>query len=131
MSSRPLLRPQVVANALSMTTADTYSLYTNINMIPVFGYTVSWTNGASGNFTVEICNDYSPPSPDKQGVLNTQADTGTWVALTISPSVSTSGTAGTAYIDIVGTSAAWVRMHFHNTASTGGTWTAEIAGKVM
>ena len=127
MSSRPLFRPQIVATAVSMS-ADGFSSYTNINMISALGYTVSWTNGASGTFQVEVCNDYVSPTP---GVQDAPANTGTWVPIVLSTPVATTGTAGTAYIDVVGISAAWIRLHFVHTASTGGTFTAVLAGKVQ
>lgn len=113
-----------------MTTTQT-SLPTNINMISEFGYTLSWTNGASGTFTVEVCNDFVASTVDTQGVVPSPQNAGTWVTLTLSTPVVSTGTAGTAYLDIVGISAAWARLKFTNTASTGGTWTATIAGKAF
>jgi hypothetical protein len=127
MASRPLFRPEVVANALSMSTTGS-SLPSNINQISAIGYTVTWGSGASGTFTVEVSNDYVPSPP---GVVPNDPDSGTWVALTLSTPVATTGTAGSAYIDIVGISAAWIRITFTNTASSGGTWTAVVAGKVL
>lgn len=125
MSSRPLLRPQLVANAISMD-ATASSIPSNINMLSAASYTLSWENGAHGDFTVEVSNDYVP---DPSGVIPQEPADGTWVALPLSNAVSTTGTAGTAFIDVVGTSAAWIRLTFTNTSNTGGTWTATLAGK--
>lgn len=127
MSSRPLLRPQVVANALSMTTTH-HSSPTNINMVSAAGYTVVWTNGSLGDFSVEVCNDYIPSLP---GVVPNDPAAGTWVPVELSHSVSSDGSANSAYIDIVGISAAWIRLTFTHTSGSGGTFTATLAGKVQ
>jgi len=128
MSSRPLFRPQSVASALSMTTSTTVGEASNINMISAIGYTITWGSGASGTFTVEVSNDYVPPG---KGVVPFPPNTGTWVPITLSTTVATTGTAGSAYIDVVGISAAWIRPRFTNTSGSGGTWSATVAGKVQ
>jgi hypothetical protein len=125
--SRPLLRPEKVANALSLN-GTTHSSPTNINMISAVGYTLTWTNGASSTFTVEVSNDYVPSPP---GVNPVVPASGTWVAIPLSTAVTSSGTAGSAYIDVVGISAAWIRLTATNSASSGGTWTATVAAKVQ
>ena len=127
MSSRPLFRPEKVANNLSMSTT-THSSASNINMVSAFGYTVVWGSGASGTFAVEVSNDYVPTPP---GVVPSNSSTGTWVPVTLTTPVASTGTAGSAYIDIVGISAAWARLTFTNTGGSGGTYTATIAGKVQ
>ena len=127
MSTRFTLLPQQVATAVSMS-ADGYSTVTNINAISALGYTISWTNGALGTFQVEVCNDYVP-SP--AGVIPNDPANGTWVPVTLTTPVTSTGTANTAYIDIVGISAAWVRLHFVYSSSTGGTFSATLAGKVQ
>lgn len=127
MSSRPLLRPQVVANALSMN-GTISSDPSNINMVSAVGYTITYTDGASGDFTVEVSNDYVPTP---EGVIPNPSNAGTWVALPLSVDISTTGTAGSAYADIVGISAAWIRLTFTNSGDSGGTFTAVVAGKVQ
>jgi hypothetical protein len=108
--------------------ADGFSLDTNINNISAVGYNISWTNGASGTFQVEVCNDHVIP-PGNTVPVSTQS--GTWVPLTLTVPVTSTGTANTAYIDIVGVSAAWIRLHFVHTSGSGGTFTATLAGKVQ
>lgn len=127
MSSRPLFRPELAANAVSMTTTST-SLISNINTISAIGYTISYGAGSSGTFTVEVSNDYAPT---QAGVVPSPADAGTWVTLPTTPAVASTGSAGTAFIDVVGTSAAWIRLRFTNTAGSGGTYSATLAGKVL
>jgi hypothetical protein len=125
--SRPLLRPEKVANALSLD-GTTHSTPTNINMVSAVGYTLTWTNGASSTFTVEVTNDYVPSPP---GVQPADPAAGNWVPIPLSAAVTSSGSAGSAYIDVVGISAAWIRLTATNSASSGGTWTATIAAKVQ
>lgn len=105
-------------------------------MISAVGYTLNYTSGASGTFSVQVSNDYVPTPP---GVVPTDPDAGTWVSIPMSVSggaptltpVVTSGAAGSAYLDVVGISAAWIRLSFTNTSGSGGTFTATIAGKVQ
>ena len=133
MSSRFNLKPQLVANAVSMN-ADGFSIVTNINSISEAGYTLSWTSGAVGAIQVEVCNDYVPSGPQ---VIPEDPSVGTWVAIplllngsTVSTTIAVSGSAGTAYVDIVGISAAYIRVHFVYTSGSGGTFSATLAGKV-
>lgn len=125
MPTRFNLKPQQVAKTVSMN-ADGYSLVTNINSISGVSYTLSWTNGASGNFLVEVCDDYS----DGMGLSQTPPQAGSWTSLPLSASIATTGTAGTAFADIV-TQAAFIRIHFQKTGGSGGTFSATIAGKVQ
>lgn len=127
MSTRFNLKPQLVANAISMS-ADGFSLVTDINSISAAGYTISWSSGASGTFQVEVSNDYVPAGPNTQ---ESQPNSGTWVAIPLSSSISSSGSAGTAYADIVGISAAYIRLHFVHTSGSGGAFNATLAGKVQ
>lgn len=125
--SRPLFRPEVVASALSLN-GTTHSLPSNINMISAVGYTLTWTDGASSTFTVEVSNDYVPSPP---GVIPKDPAAGTWVTLPLNNAVTSSGSAGSAYVDVVGISAAWIRLTATNSSGSGGTWTATLAGKVQ
>lgn len=127
MASRPLFRPEAVASAVSMTTTAAGNP-SNINMVSAIGYTVSWGAGSSGTFSVEVSNDYIPTPP---GVVPADPAAGNWVALPLSTPVASTGSAGTAYIDVVGVSAAWIRPRFTHTSGSGGTWTAVVAGKVL
>jgi hypothetical protein len=124
MSMRPQLKPQVVVNAAAMT-ADVYSSPSNINGFGDVSYNLNWTGTPTGTFLVEVCNDYVPSPP---GVIPKEPQSGSWVALTLSTSVTASGSAGIAAIDIVGTSFAWIRLHYVFTSGTGAL-TATVAGK--
>jgi hypothetical protein len=123
MSSRPFLKPHVVANAVSMAASVTSDV-TIIQMIPYISYTVVWTGTPTGTFAVEVSNDYSV---DASGaVLNA----GTWVALTLSASVAAAGSADSAFIDIDGVAAYAIRLKYTRASGTG-SLTATVAGKVL
>lgn len=104
------------------------SLVTNINMVSMVSYTVFWENGVTGDFSVEVCNDYVAPI----GVQNYDLDNGHWVPLTLSTPVSAAGTADSALIDVVLTASCYVRLVFTDTSGGMGTGTinAWLAGKV-
>lgn len=91
-------------------------------------YTIYWENNVTGDFTVEVCNDYVAPV----GVQDYDLNSGTWVPLALSTTVSASGTADSALIDIVLTGAAYIRLVFTDTSSGSGTGliNAWLAGKV-
>lgn len=124
MSSRPLLKPQLVITNGDMS-ADLTSLATNINMISLLSYTLVWTGTPAGTFAVSVSNDYIP---NPNGVNDLPANAGTWVPLTLSSIVSAQGDDGSAHIDIDTIAAAWIRLTY--AASTGaGVLNATIAGK--
>ena len=91
-------------------------------------YTIFWDNNVTGDFSVEVSNDYVAPI----GVQDYPLNSGTWVPLTLSSSVSALGTADSAFIDIVLTSACYIRLVFTDTSSGFGSGliNAWLAGKV-
>lgn len=127
MSSRPLLKPQVVMNAV-VADQDRTSLVTNTNMVSMPSYTISWGNSVTGTFNVEVSNDYIAPV----GVQPEQLDSGTWVPVSLTVPVTATGTADTAFIDVALIGAAYIRLRFTDgSAGAGtGTITATLAGKV-
>lgn len=125
MSSRPLLKPQSVFTNVVLS-ANRTSLVTNINMISIFSYTVFWTGTPTGEFTVEVSNDYVP-SPE--GVLVAPANAGHWVAIPLDTDVLAVGDDGSAFIDVATIGAAWARLLYTRTSGTG-TVNATITGKV-
>lgn len=124
MSSRPLLKPQVVLDN-ALLTADKFSIPTNVNMISICSYTISWTGTPTGSFVVEVSNDFIPNPP---GVIPKDPQSGTWVALPLSSPITVAGAAGSAFADIDIMGAAWIRLHYVFGSSTGHA-TATIAGK--
>jgi len=127
MSSRPLLKPQKVMDAV-VANQDRTSLVTNTNMVSMPSYAIAWENNVTGTFTVEVSNDYIAPV----GVQPEQVDSGTWVPVSLTTPVVAAGTADTAFIDVALIGAAYIRLKFTDGSSgTGsGTITATLAGKV-
>lgn len=122
MATRPFIAPfQVVTNG-SMGASIT-SLITNIQQISYVGYTVSWTGAPVGSISVQVCNDYDT-NPD-----GSVRSAGTWVPIALSTPISPSGTADSAFIDIVGISSAWIRLVYTRTSGTG-VLNAVVDGKV-
>jgi len=103
-------------------------LVTNINMVSMVSYNVFWENNVTGDFSVEVCNDYVAPI----GVQDYQLDNGHWVPLTLTTPVSATGTADSALIDVVLTASCYVRLVFTDTSGGmgSGVINAWIAGKV-
>jgi|688.fasta_scaffold75244_2 hypothetical protein len=127
MSSRPLLKPQQVMTDV-VADQNRTGLVTNINMVSMVSYNVFWENNVTGDFSVEVCNDYVAPI----GVQDYQLDNGHWVPLTLTTPVSATGTADSALIDVVLTASCYVRLVFTDTSGGmgSGVINAWIAGKV-
>lgn len=104
------------------------SLVTNINMVSMISYNVFWENNVTGDFSVEVCNDYVSPV----GVQDYPINSGHWVPLTLSVPVSATGVADSALIDVVLTASCYVRLVFTDTSGGvgNGLINAWIAGKV-
>ncbi len=83
---------------------------TNILHLDRIGYQISWTGTPNGSFSVEVSNDDS-----------------TWVALTLSASVTASGSADDAFIDVE-SACKFIRLKYTASSSTG-TLQAHITGK--
>ena len=126
MSRRPFLKPQTAMNTLSLG-ADAYSIISWINQISMFSYTIVWTGTPTGQFYVEVCDDYVPNPQDAS--FGTPVNPGTWVPLILSAGVVATGSAGSAFIDVDACSAAFCRLHYVFSSGTG-TATAVVAGKV-
>ena len=128
MSSRPLLRPQVV---LEPTLANTNltSEVSNINMISLVSYTVVWEAGVVGTVTVEGCNDMVLPV----GVQDQQQASGSWVPVPLTAPVAPAGLADDALISLVNVPFVYIRLVFTDGSGGAnvGTLTATVAGKVQ
>lgn len=121
MSSRPLIEQAIVMNAVSLA-ASTTSVITNIKMISICSYSLSWTGTPTGEFTVEVCNDYVPADS------KIPAQTGNWVTIPLSEQVLANGDSGSAYIDIDTIGCTWIRLRYTRSSGTGSV-TAFIGGK--
>ena len=127
MSSRVLLRPQVVIDKAA-TNTNVYSLVTNCNMISLLSYSINWENGVNGTIIVEACNDYVNPV----GVQDQKQATGSWVAVPLLAPLIPAGLADTALIEVKLASFVYVRLKFTDTSggANTGKLSATIGGKV-
>ena len=127
---RPLIAPNTntpIINAVSMATSITGPA-TVIQRLPGISYDIVWTGTPTGTFQVQVSNTVV------LGPNGTVIQAGNWTTI---PSASFSGTypvpsgsAGSGFIDVVGTEAYAVRLTY--TASSGlGTLTVVAAAKVL
>ena len=77
------------------------------------GIQLSWTGTPTGAFVFEISIDHS------EDMLGNVRTPGSWVAITLSPAISAAGSADSAYIDLNQLSAAYIRVRYTVSASTG------------
>jgi len=93
---------------------DVISPITISTQVSFLSYNVIWTGSPVGTFEVEVCND---------AIFNAdgsyKAGTGSWVPLTLSAPTTATGTSGTGFIDIRGTGAGFVRLHYVATSGSG------------
>lgn len=130
MSDRPILKPNTLVpliNNVSMASGITGPA-TNIQFLPGISYDISWTGTPTGTFSVQVSNTYQQ-NPD-----GSVANAGNWTTLPSSSFSGTypvpSGSAGTGFLDIVGTEAVWVRL-LYNYTSGSGNLTVVPGGKVL
>ena len=131
MSHRPYLAPQqVIGPTGNSMAASITSLVTVLQQKSMFSYSFSWSGSSpTGSLAIQVSNDYALDSTGKV------SNAGTWNTIYFSyggstvDSVSVSGSAGNAYIDIPQCSGFAVRAVY--TASGGtGTLTGIFHGKV-
>jgi hypothetical protein len=96
-----------------------------IGQMSYVGFDLQWTGSPTGTFTVEVSNSYSQ-GPD----VVAPANAGNWTPLTLSQSISASGSAGGGFIDIDGVAASWIRLTYTPSGGTG-SLTAYESGKVI
>lgn len=127
MSSRPLLRPQVVLPP-TLTNTNLISEVTNLNMISLVSYNVVWQNGVVGTVTVEGCNDHVDPV----GVQDQQQATGSWVPVPLTAPVAPAGVASKALIGLTQVPFCFIRLVFTDGSggANTGTMIATLSGKV-
>ena len=127
---RPLIKPnpnKPLINAASMA-ANVTGPATIIQRLPGISYDLAWTGTPTGTFSVEVSNSYS------ENVDGSVQNAGNWTALPSAAFVGTlpapSGSAGTGFIDVVGTEAYAVRLIYTRTSGTG-SLTVYPAAKVL
>lgn len=107
-----------------MSQATVTSAVTNIQFHDNIGIELVWTGTPTGSFAVQVSANYDQ---DQNGnVLNS----GNWVSVTLSPTVSAAGSADSAYIDLNQLSAPWIRVVYTKSGGTG-TLNGWITGKTV
>lgn len=108
-----------------MSQSSITSAVTSILNMDNIGIEFTWSGTSPvGTCSVEVSIDYAQ---DGQGNVT---NSGTWTALTISPTLSVSGNSGSIYVDINQISAPWIRSKYTKTSGTG-TLQCYIAGKMV
>ncbi len=108
-----LLKPVTILSAKSLA-ADFSSTIVEIRNQDNVGIQLNWTTAdAIGTFGVEISSDHLE---DMEG--NVQV-AGHWVALPLSPAITTAGINDDAYIDLNQMSAQYIRVTYTATSGTG------------
>lgn len=105
--------------------ADVTSSPSLINQISYVSYSVVFTGVPVGTFQVEVCDD-AQLNADGSVVANT----GSWTPLALSSVPAAAGSAGTGFIDVRGTAAAFIRLHYVATSGSG-ILNATVSGKVI
>jgi hypothetical protein len=106
-------------------TADVISPPTILTGVSFLSYNLNWTGVPVGTFNVEVCND-AQYNADGSYVHNT----GSWVPLVLTNVVAATGSAGMGMLDVRGTGAAFIRLHYVFTSGSG-TLNVSVAGKVI
>jgi hypothetical protein len=121
--SRTLIKAHPLIVNASMA-ADVISPITISTQTSFLSYNMTWTGTPVGTFNVEVCNDaqYNADGSYISG-------TGSWVPLTLSATTDATGSAGTGFIDIRGTGAGFIRLHYVRTSGSG-TLNVSMSGKV-
>lgn len=137
MSDRPLLAPNlnkpIIGSGSSAVVSGDMSANitgpaTVIQRLPGLSYDLVWTGTPTGTFTVQVSNTYA------QGADGKVIAIGNWKSLPTSAFSGTypvaSGSAGSGFLDLVGTSAYAVRLLYNFTSGTG-TLTVVPCAKVL
>lgn len=133
MSHRPIIKPNSnnivvpIINAVS-TAADIVGPATIIQMLPGLSFDISWTGTTNGTIAIEVSNTFT------QNADGSTASVGNWTALPTSAFTGTypvpSGSAGSGFLDVIGTEAYAIRLHYTRSSGTG-TMTVVVCGKVL
>lgn len=118
-----LLIPVKLLTAQSMASSIT-SNPVEIKLQDNVGLQLDWTGAPVGTFSVQISITHT------QDLNGNVTNAGTWVSLPLSPAITASGSADSAYIDLNQMSAAYVRLIYTRTSGTGAL-TVTVTGKAV
>jgi hypothetical protein len=119
-----VLQPYQVFTAQAMT-ATVHSQPTNCQYIDNMQYQLVWTGSPVGTFSVEVSSNYQQSG---QGSQITVLNPGTWEPLPLTATITASGSADDALIDLNQVPCPWVRLSYNFTSGTGSV-TATVSGK--
>jgi hypothetical protein len=115
-----VLIPYKIVDSGDMSSSITSSIAEIIRQDNV-GIQLVWTGSPIGSFSVQVSIDHR----EVNGVVS---NSGTWVNITLNPTISAVGSGDSAYIELNQLSASYIRVVY--TASSGaGTLNAYICGK--
>jgi hypothetical protein len=108
-----LLKFQTITNGVMTGTSTLTSTVTNIQFLDLIGLQMNFTGTPTGTFQVQVSADYVL---DNNGnVINP----GNWINLVLPTAPVAAGAPGNIYIDIIDTSAPWIRLQYTNASGTG------------
>lgn len=107
------LTPFQIFNATTMAASATSPVIV-IAYMDNIGIQLQWTGAPVGTFSFEISLDYAASQPG--GAVS---NTGTWIPLAVSPSITASGSADQAYVEINQSAATAIRIKYTRTSGTG------------
>lgn len=116
-----LLKPVNLITAQSMGASIT-SPIVEVRLQDNIGIQLDWTGTPTGTFDVQISSNHL------QDINGNVQVPGTWVSLPLSPAITASGSADTAYIDLNQQSAQYMRIVYTRTSGTG-SLTAVVVAK--
>lgn len=120
------LPPFRVLSSVSMSGTVTSSV-TNLSQLDNIGVQFNFTGSPVGTFNVQVSNDYNESN---QGGAVVVLNPGSWINMSLTPSPAATGTADNIYIDIVPTSAQWIRTVYTGSSGTG-VLSYYISGKML
>lgn len=124
MSRKNNLVKYQTITAGDMSTASLTSAITNIQFLDNIGIQLNFTGAPEGIFDVQVSADYA------QDEFGNVTNVGNWIDLVLNPVPSASGSADSVYIDIIQTSAPWIRVVYTRDTGTG-TLNAFITAKMI
>jgi hypothetical protein len=121
-NNKSVLHSFQTITAGDMSQSSITSKVTNILNLDNVGIQLNWSGAPVGTFAIQVSMDYQQ---DAQGNV-TKA--GNWVSIALSPALAAAGSGDSAYADLAGLSAPWIRVVYTKTSGTG-TLNAFISGK--
>lgn len=109
MAGKDIIPPVPILTAGSMTGTTTLtSSVVDIRWFDNVGIQCNWTGTPTGTFYIDVSLDYTAGQ-----------NAGNWTTIPVVPGPAPAGAAGTAYVDVIQTAAAYIRLRYTNATGTG------------